>query len=194
MDVKGPFGTKPSKRGNRYVLVAIDLFTRVAGIVPIPDKTEKTVASAVIRDGFCVRGIPESLLKPSPHCDTSISIRSGTFDVHKHKHKNMKALRSFLCLCLCSSKVPLLMLMLVSLVRTRLHRPCFEFDNLTLITIAHGLVLSLYHGYIPSTARLVVAPPFAKSEQSASQWVATLFARLKDAHLRGKTRDLHLES
>ena len=25
--------------------------------------------------------------KPGPHCDTSISTRSGTFDAHKHKHK-----------------------------------------------------------------------------------------------------------
>ena len=62
IDIKGPFGTKPSKRGHRYVLVAIELFTRAAEIVPIPDKSAKTVASDIIRDLFCRRGIPESLL------------------------------------------------------------------------------------------------------------------------------------
>ena len=62
IDIKGQFGTKSSKRGHRYVLVAIDLFTRAAEIVPIPNKSAKTVASAIIRDVFCKRGIPESLL------------------------------------------------------------------------------------------------------------------------------------
>ena len=32
---------KPSKRGHRYVLVPINLFTRAAEIVPIPDKSAK---------------------------------------------------------------------------------------------------------------------------------------------------------
>ena len=48
IDIKGPFGTKSSKRRNRYVLFAIDLFIRVAEIVPIPEKSAKTVASAII--------------------------------------------------------------------------------------------------------------------------------------------------
>ena len=51
-----------NKRGHRYVLVAIDLFTRAAEIVPIPDKSAKTAASSIIRDVFCKRGISESLL------------------------------------------------------------------------------------------------------------------------------------
>ena len=62
IDIKGPFGTKPSNRGHRYVLVAIDLFTRAAEIVPIPDKSAKTAASAIVRDVFCKRGIPVFLL------------------------------------------------------------------------------------------------------------------------------------
>ena len=48
----------------------------------------------------------------------------------------------------------------------------------------------LSHGYIPRTPRLVVAPPLAKSEQSASQWAATLSSRLKEAHLGAQARDL----
>ena len=58
IDIKGPFGTKPSKRGNRYVLVVIDLLTRAAEIILIP-KSAKTMAKAIIRDVFCRRGIPE---------------------------------------------------------------------------------------------------------------------------------------
>ena len=37
----------------------------------------------------------------------------------------------------------------------------------------------LSHGYIPRTPRLDVAPPLAKSQQSASQWAATLSSSLK---------------
>lgn len=52
IDIKGPLGTKPSKRGNRYVLVVIDLLPRAAEMIPIPDKSAKTVGSAIIRDVF----------------------------------------------------------------------------------------------------------------------------------------------
>ena len=62
MDIKGPFGKKPTKNANRYVLVVVDLLTRAAEMIPIPDKSAKTVASAPIRDVFCRRGIPESIL------------------------------------------------------------------------------------------------------------------------------------
>ena len=48
----------------------------------------------------------------------------------------------------------------------------------------------LSHGYIPRTPRLVVAPPLAKSQQSASQWAATLSSRLKEAHMGAQARDL----
>ena len=48
----------------------------------------------------------------------------------------------------------------------------------------------LSDGYNPRTPRLVVAPPLAKSQQSASQWAATLSARLKEAHLGAQARYL----
>ena len=62
MDLKGPFGTKPTPRGNRYVLVTIDLLTRAAELVPIPNKTAETVAIALVKEVVCSQGIPESFL------------------------------------------------------------------------------------------------------------------------------------
>ena len=62
MDIKGPFGKKPTKQGNRYVLVVMDLLTRAAEMIPIPDKSAKTVSNAIVREVFCRRGIPESFL------------------------------------------------------------------------------------------------------------------------------------
>ena len=62
MDIKGPFGKKPTNQGNRYVLVVMDLLTRAAEMIPIPDKSAKTVANAIVRAVFCRRGIPESFL------------------------------------------------------------------------------------------------------------------------------------
>ena len=50
MDIKGPFGRKTTKRGNRYVLVVVDLLTRAAEMIPIPDKSAKTVANAIVRE------------------------------------------------------------------------------------------------------------------------------------------------
>ena len=61
MDIKGPFGRKPTKRGNRYVLVVVDLLTRAAQMIPIPDKSAKTAANAIVREVFCRRGLPESI-------------------------------------------------------------------------------------------------------------------------------------
>lgn len=40
----------------------VDLLTHAAEMIPISDKSPKTVASAPIRDVFCRRGIPESIL------------------------------------------------------------------------------------------------------------------------------------
>ena len=62
MDIKGPFGKKPTNNGNRYVLVVVGLLTRAAEMIPIPNKSAKTVASALIRNVFCRRGISESIL------------------------------------------------------------------------------------------------------------------------------------
>ena len=41
---------KPTKNGNHSVLVVVDLLTRAAEIISIPDKSAKTVASALKRD------------------------------------------------------------------------------------------------------------------------------------------------
>jgi transposase InsO family protein len=62
MDLKGPFGSHQTNNGNRYLLVILDLFTRAAEMIPIPNKTAKTVANAVITEVFCRHGIPESIL------------------------------------------------------------------------------------------------------------------------------------
>ena len=56
-DLKGPFGTKPTIRVNRYVMVTIDLLTRAVELVTIPDKTAKTVAEAMVTHVFSGLGI-----------------------------------------------------------------------------------------------------------------------------------------
>lgn len=60
MDIKGPFGKKPTKNGNPYVLVVVDLFTHAGEMISIPDKSAKTVGSALIQNVFCQCGIPKS--------------------------------------------------------------------------------------------------------------------------------------
>lgn len=58
MDIRGPFGKKPTKNGNPYVLVVVDLLTRAGEMISIPDKSAKTVGRALIQNVFCQCGIP----------------------------------------------------------------------------------------------------------------------------------------
>ena len=62
LDLMGPLGTSATKKGNRYVLVALDLFTKGIELVAITDKSAKTVAEALIEHVFYRHGLPESLL------------------------------------------------------------------------------------------------------------------------------------
>ena len=61
-DIKGSFGKKPTNNGNRYFLVVVDLLTCAVEMIPISNKSAKTVASALIQNVFCQCGILESIL------------------------------------------------------------------------------------------------------------------------------------
>lgn len=60
VDLFGPVHT--SEKGNKYILVITDAFTKYLETVPIPDKEAKTVASAIYNRWICRFGIPESVL------------------------------------------------------------------------------------------------------------------------------------
>ena len=61
VDLMGPFGRLPTKRGNRYVLVALDLLSKGVEIAAISDKSAETVARA-LTEVIYRHGLPESLL------------------------------------------------------------------------------------------------------------------------------------
>ena len=60
MDLSGPHIR--SKRGNRFILVCIDSFSRFAEACAIPDKTAATVAQALVAQIFTRHGTPISLM------------------------------------------------------------------------------------------------------------------------------------
>ena len=62
LDLMGPIGVTPTARGNRFILVALDLLTKGVELVAIPDKSAKTVAEALVENVFYRHGLPESLL------------------------------------------------------------------------------------------------------------------------------------
>ena len=62
LDLMGPIGASATKKGNRYVLVVLDLFTKGVELVAIPDKSAKTVAEALVDHVFYRHGLLESLL------------------------------------------------------------------------------------------------------------------------------------
>ena len=194
IDIKGPFGMKPSKRGHRYVLVAIDLFTQAAEIVPIPDESAKTVASAIIQ--ACSANVEFQ----DPFSQTmACKFDNLTFGTIAHElgidKKCISALHPQ-----ANGTVERLNKTIGDMLRkaTNTHRedwdleiPFVLFNYMNQGHKATGYSpFFLSHGYIPRTARLVVTPPLAKSEQSASQWTATLLSRLKEAHLGAQARDL----
>ena len=174
IDIKGLLGTKPSKRGHRYVLVAMNLFTRATEIVPIPDKSAKTVASAIIRDMFCRRGIPEPLLTHRG-CDFD-NLTLGTIaDELGIDKKRISALHDLDPQA--NGAVERLNQtigdMLRKLTNARgenwdLEMPFVLFNYMNQDNEATRYSpFVLFHGYIRCTLRLVVAPPLAKSQQSA---------------------------
>jgi transposase InsO family protein len=59
IDIAGPF--PQSDRGNRYLLIAIDYFTKWPEVYPIPNQEALTVADALVTNIFCRFGVPREL-------------------------------------------------------------------------------------------------------------------------------------
>ncbi|BHF62388.1 hypothetical protein SprV_0200537000 [Sparganum proliferum] len=59
VDLMGPM--PPSPRGNRYILVLVDFFTKWCEAVPLPQADAITVAKAILSEWICRHGVPERL-------------------------------------------------------------------------------------------------------------------------------------
>ncbi len=62
MDHYGPLSD--SIRGNKYVLVVVDCFSKWVECIPVPDTEAKTTARALIEGWVCRYGVPNEI-----HCD-----------------------------------------------------------------------------------------------------------------------------
>ena len=72
VDIMGPL--PESVRGNRYILVIVDYFTRWVEAFPLPDQKAKTVAHKVVCDFICRFGTPLEL-----HTDQGRTFESDLF-------------------------------------------------------------------------------------------------------------------
>ncbi|KAK2919988.1 hypothetical protein Q8A73_002192 [Channa argus] len=72
MDILGPFPT--TKAGNRYILVAMDYFTKWPEAYAVPDQTATTAAQRLVEDMFSRFGVPEEL-----HSDQGRNFKSWLF-------------------------------------------------------------------------------------------------------------------
>ncbi|BHF62451.1 hypothetical protein SprV_0200543300 [Sparganum proliferum] len=70
VDLVGPIA--PSARGNRFILVMVDCFTKMAEAVPLPDASAPTVARAIFNGWICRWGAPDQL-----HSDRGSSFESS---------------------------------------------------------------------------------------------------------------------
>lgn len=59
IDILGPFPT--TDQGNRYVLVAMDYFTKWPEAYAVPDQSASTTAEHLVNEMFCRFGVPEEL-------------------------------------------------------------------------------------------------------------------------------------
>ena len=60
VDITGPFPI--TARGNQYVLVVVDHFTRWAEAFAIPDQTTETIADRILTGIICRHGLPKAIL------------------------------------------------------------------------------------------------------------------------------------
>jgi hypothetical protein len=59
IDVAGPF--PQSDHGNRYLLIAMDYFTKWQEVYAVPNQEATTIADALVTNFFCRFGIPREL-------------------------------------------------------------------------------------------------------------------------------------
>ncbi|KAK2899936.1 hypothetical protein Q8A73_013065 [Channa argus] len=72
VDILGPFPT--TEAGNRYILVAMDYFTKWPEAYAVPDQTATTAAQRLVEDMFSRFGVPEEL-----HSDQGRNFESQLF-------------------------------------------------------------------------------------------------------------------
>ncbi|GBM50268.1 Retrovirus-related Pol polyprotein from transposon 412 [Araneus ventricosus] len=72
LDILGPFPVRT--KGNRYVLVLMDYFTKWPEAIPIPDQESSTVAEELVRSGISCYGVPMIL-----HLDQGTHFNSALF-------------------------------------------------------------------------------------------------------------------
>ena len=193
MDLKGPFGTKPTPRGNRYVLVTIDLLTRAAELVPIPNKTAETVVNALVKEVFCRQGIPESFLtdRGCEFDNQGLATLAEELGIDKkrvsplHPHSNGAVER------------------LNRTVGEKLRKSATELGedwDLQILFIGFNYMnhdhestgyspFYLAHGRHPRTPQLILASGTSKKPTSQHQWAKSLASRLKEAHAEAVTKD-----
>jgi hypothetical protein len=59
IDVAGPFPR--SDKGNRYLLIAMEYFTKWPEVYPIPNQEASTIAETLVTNFFCRFGVPREL-------------------------------------------------------------------------------------------------------------------------------------
>ncbi len=74
VDIMGPFSR--SERGNRFVLTAMDYFTKWPEAYALPDQEAKTVVDVLVDGMFCQFGVAESI-----HSDQCRNLESRVFSV-----------------------------------------------------------------------------------------------------------------
>uniref|UniRef100_A0A5S6Q2I3 RNA-directed DNA polymerase n=2 Tax=Trichuris muris TaxID=70415 RepID=A0A5S6Q2I3_TRIMR len=72
IDILGPLVV--SETGNRYILVAIDCFSKFAEAFPIPDQEAKTVTRVLVNEFICRYGVPEAI-----HTDQGSQFEAAIF-------------------------------------------------------------------------------------------------------------------
>ena len=185
LDLFGPISPK-SPRGNRYVLVIRDLFTRFTVLVPLPDQSAKSVARSMLIQWISIFGTPFST-----HSDQGSCFESGLykefcrlFDMHKSRCTTYHPI--------ANSSVEKTNLFIANALRSVVDRnqrnwdlyvPLIQLVNNSMVNDSTGYTphMLLFGREMPLPLNWVLPPPL-RTQFERHEWNAHIHEQLDQLH------------
>lgn len=137
VDILGPLQKTP--RGNKFLLVVVDRFSKWVEAFPLPSTTTVAIAEKLINEIFCRYGICESLL-----CDNASYFESALFNEIMSQFNIKKKLIPCYA-ARCNAQVERFNLTLINSLKTFSHDDKINWDssiNYTLLALRNSVNLS----------------------------------------------------
>ena len=193
LDIVGPLPI--SARGHRYILVAIDCFTRWAQAFPLMNMTAESVAEAFVEGWVALFGVPESL-----HSDQGSQFTSKVFH-EMCKMLNISKTQTTPYHPQGNGMVERVNRTIINLLRANVHDNESNWDKvLPLVMLSYRSAVHRSTGFTPAKmmlgaelripADLVFGLPEQVPSQVSSQFVVTLEKSMQSVFEQARQNDL----